>query len=123
MGISKNKSFVINNNSLLKQYALKNYAIFGDGIIVVNLLLLKTDILDDSDLISYERAGDRRSSINYPVSYVPHTSFWFKTLNVRIKEKYSIEIDAIDNREGKFFIVFIKDAVVESFSIYSLNTN
>lgn len=122
MSISKNKSFVIDNSSLLKKYALENYAMFGDGIIVVNLLLLKTHILDDSDLIRYERKRDRESSINHPVSYVPHTSFWFKTLNIRIREKYSIEIDAIDNHRGKFFIIFIKDAVIESFSIYTLNT-
>lgn len=122
MSISKNKSFVINNSSLLKKYALENYAMFGDGIIVVNLLLLKTNILNDSDLIRYERRSDRESSINHPVSYVPHTSFWFKTLNIRIREKYSIEIDAVDNHEGKFFIVFIKDAVMERFSIYTLST-
>lgn len=122
MGKSKNKSFVINNNSLLRKYALENYHIFGQGIIVVNLLLLKTDILNDSDLIRYEQKSDRQSSINYPVSYVPHTSFWFKMLSIRIKQKYAIEIDAVDRRNGKFFIVFIKDAEVEKFSIYTLNT-
>lgn len=123
MGISKNKSFVINNSSLLKKYALKNYAMFGNGIIVVNLLFLKTDILDDLDSIGYGRASDRESGIDHPISYVPHTSFWFKILNIRIKEKYSIEIDGIDNHKGKFLIVFIKDAVMERFSIYSLSTN
>ena len=122
MGKSKNKSFVINNGFLLRKYALENYAMFGDGIIVVNLLLLKTDILNDSDLITYKRKSDRESSINYPVSYVPNTSFWFKMLSVRIGEKYSIEIDAVNNCEGKFLIVFIKDIVMESFSIYALNT-
>lgn len=122
MGKSKNKSLIVNNSSLLRTYALENYAMFGDGIIVVNLLLLKTDILDDADLIRYERKSDRQSSINYPVSYVPRTSFWFKTLSIKIRERYAIELDAIDNREGKFFIVFIKDAVMERFSIYTLNT-
>ena len=122
MGKSKNKSLIVNNSSLLRPYALENYAMFGDGIIVVNLLLLKTDILDDADLIRYERKSDRQSSINYPVSYVPRTSFWFKTLSIKIRERYAIELDAIDNREGKFFIVFIKDAVMERFSIYTLNT-
>jgi hypothetical protein len=122
MGKSKNKSFVINNGSLLRKYALDNYAMFGEGIIVVNLLLLKTDILDSSDLNSFKQKSDRDSTINYPVSYVPHTSFWFKMLSLKIKEKYKIEIDAIDNCNGKFFIIFIKDIIMENFSIYALNT-
>ena len=121
MGKSKNKSFVINNGSLLRKYALDNYAMFGEGIIVVNLLLLKTDILDSSDLNSFKQKSERDSTINYPVFYVPHTSFWFKMLSLKIKEKYKIELDAADNRNGKIFIIFIKDVVMENFSIYALN--
>ena len=38
------------------------------------------------NLIRYERS-DRESNINYPVSYLPHTSFCFKMLSLKIKEK------------------------------------
>jgi hypothetical protein len=114
----KNKNFVINNQSFLKQYALKNYAIYGSGIIVVNLLLLKTDILDDFDWDKY--TPEPEPTIHQPVTYIPENNFWFKTINLKIKKKYQINIQSEDNLNHKFFVVFIKDASIEYFSIYSL---
>ncbi len=63
MDKSKNKSFIVNNGSLLRNYALKNYNVFGEGIIVINLFLLKTNILNASDLGDYESVSDRDLTI------------------------------------------------------------
>ena len=119
-GQRQNKNFLINNKFLLKQYALKNYAIFGPGIIVVNLLLLNTDILEEQDLVNDELADEQEPSIHQPVSYIPKQNFWFKMLSLKIKKKYQIDIQADDNCNKKFLVVFIKDASIEHFSIYSL---
>ena len=117
----KNKNFVINNRFFLKQYALKNHSIFGQGIIVVNLLLLKTDILEEQDLINYEESiGQQDPSVHQPISYIPKQNFWFKMLSLKIKKKYQIDIQAEDNYQKKFLVIFIKDASIEHFSIYSL---
>lgn len=120
MDKSKNKSFVINNSSLLRKYASENYEILGQGVIVVNLLLLQSDILKASDLSNCEPESDGEISIQYPVSYIPQTSFWFKTLSLKIKEKHQIDI-AAKSSPDKFLVIFIKDALIEHFSIYSLN--
>ncbi|MGL5938948.1 MAG: hypothetical protein ACRC2S_00955 [Waterburya sp.] len=114
----KNKSFVINNQSFLKQYALKNYEFYGSGIIVVNLLLLKTDILENLDWENY--TPELEPTIHQPVAYIPEKNFWFKTINLKIKKKHQINIQSEDNLNNKFLVVFIKDASIEYFSIYSL---
>ena len=117
----KNKSFIINNKSLLKQYALKNQELFGRGIIVVNLLLLDTDITNATALIE-DLAGEEpeEPTVHQPISYIPKSNFWFKMLSVKIKKKYKINIQSEKNFDNKFLVVFIKDASIEHFSIYSL---
>jgi len=112
----KNKSFVINNKHFLKQYARKNYEIFGQGIIVINLLLLKTDLIEDSD----RQESDGEPTVHQAVSYIPQRNFWFKMLNLKIKKKYDIDIKEKSDRDREFLVVFIKDASIEYFSIYSL---
>lgn len=112
----KNKSFVINNKRFLKQYALKNHEIFGRGIIVVNLLLLKTDLIKDNDELEY----DLEPTVHQPISYIPQKNFWFKMIGLKIKKKYSIDIKEKSDRDREFLVVFIKDASIEHFSIYSL---
>lgn len=116
----KNKNFVINNKYFLKQYALKNYNFLGKGIIVINLLLLKTDIIDEQDLDNQEVESDHEITIHKPISYIPQNNFWFKMLNLKIKKKYKIDIQEEEETSRKFLIVFVKDASIEHFSIYSI---
>ena len=116
----KNKSFVINNKRFLKQYALKNYDTLGQGIIVINLLLLKEDIIDEEKVAQHERGQERELTVHQPVSYIPQKNFWFKMLSLKIKKKYNIDIQSESNLNKKFLVVFIKDASIEYFSIYSL---
>ncbi len=116
----KNKNFVINNKYFLKQYALKNYDFLGKGIIVVNLLLLQTDTIDAKDIFSQQIENDQDITIHQPISYIPQNNFWFKMLNLKIKKKYKINIQEQDSTNKKFLIVFVKDASIEHFSIYSI---
>ncbi|MEM8831426.1 MAG: hypothetical protein AAGE96_19000 [Cyanobacteria bacterium P01_G01_bin.19] len=116
----KNKSFVINNKRFLKQYALQNYSSLGKGIIVVNLLLLKTDILTEEDITEITLLNEDDLTIHKPISYIPQHNFWFKMLNLKIKKKYEINIQDKEEDGKKFLIVFVKDASVEHFSIYSI---
>ena len=116
----KNKKFVVDNKLLLKQYALKNHEAFGRGIIVVNLLLLKTDSISKEDLVNSELAGEQDQTVHQPVSYIPQNNFWFKTIGLKIKKKYQIDIQDQNSYDRKFLIVFIKDPSIEYFSIYSL---
>lgn len=116
----KNKNFVIHNQYFLKKYALKNYDSLGKGIIVINLLLLKKDILDEQDINSQEIDSDQEITIHHPISYIPKNNFWFKMLNLKIKKKHEISIQEKDLTEEKFLIVFVKDASIEHFSIYSV---
>ncbi len=116
----KNKSFVINNRSILKQYALKNYKIFGSGIIVVNLLLLNRESIDELNLTDENLEEGQETTVHQPISYIPQVNFWFKMISLKIKKKHQIDIQAESSSEQKFFIVFIKDASIEHFSIYSI---
>lgn len=118
----KNKAFVVDNKYLLKQYAIKNFNIYGGGIIVVNLLLLKTDIVDEADVSDSQANDNTELTIHQPISYIPQNNFWFKMLNLKIKKKYDINIQEQDGSDGKFLVVFVKDASIEHFSIYSLKT-
>ncbi len=119
----KNKSFVINNKFFLKEYALKNHKFWGDGVIVVNLLLLKTDIYDDIDIGNYQPEKEQELTVHHPVAYIPKQNFWFKMLNLKIKKKYQIDLEAESSVNNKCLVVFIKDASIEHFSIYSLKLN
>ena len=116
----KNKNFVINNKYFLKQYASKNYDLFGKGIIAINLLLLKTDIIEKQDIPNHEAESEREITIHQPISYIPQNNFWFKMLNLKIKKKYKIDIQKEYSENNKFLIVFVKDASIEHFSIYSI---
>ncbi len=116
----KNKNFVINNKYFLKQYALKNHDLFGKGIIVINLLLLETDIIEEQDMLTREVENNRDITIHQPISYIPQNNFWFKMLNLKIKKKYKIDIQEEDSMNRKFLVVFVKDASIEHFSIYSI---
>lgn len=116
----KNKNFVVQNKYFLKQYALKSHDFLGKGIIVINLLLLKTDIVDEQDIPNYDIEEERDITIHNPISYIPQNNFWFKMLNLKIKKKYKIDITEEDRENRKVLIVFVKDASIEHFSIYSL---
>ena len=116
----KNKSFVVNNKNFLKQYALKNHESFGEGIIVVNLLLLNIDIVDEQNLFNEEMENEQEQTVHQPISYISLTNFWFKMISLKIKKKYNIDIQEESNLNKKFLVVFIKDASIEHFSIYSL---
>ncbi|MBE9044212.1 hypothetical protein IQ255_07330 [Pleurocapsales cyanobacterium LEGE 10410] len=114
----KNKNFVINNKTLLKQYAIQNREFFGQGIIVVNLLLMNADLLNGKALFTLEPGTE--PTVHQPISYIPKSNFWFKMLSLKIKKKYQIDIQEAKNFDNKFLIVFVKDASIEHFSIYSL---
>ncbi|HEY9767846.1 MAG TPA: hypothetical protein V6C71_04965 [Coleofasciculaceae cyanobacterium] len=116
----QNKSFIVNNRLLLKQYALKNYDIFGQGVIVVNLLLLATNSVNKLGLIDNSSIEQSEPTVHQPVSYIPKQNFWFKIIGLKIKKKYQIDIQAENNFDDKFLIIFIKDASIENFSIYSI---
>ncbi len=116
----QNKSFIVNNRLLLKQYALKNYEIFGPGVIVVNLLLLATNSINELGLIDNSSIEQSEPTVHQPVSYIPKQNFWFKMIGLKIKKKYQIDIQAENNFDDKFLIIFIKDTSIENFSIYSI---
>jgi hypothetical protein len=119
---SSNKSFITNNHELLKDYAQKKQQSFGLGIIVINLLLLKTDktgkvdelILLEPDLVKLDEP-----TIHQPISYIPWDNFWFKTINLKIKQRHKIDLQA-ENNADHISIVFIKDVAIEHFSIYNM---
>ena len=117
----KNKSLIAKNQAVLKSYALKNYDHFGHGIIVINLLLLETDKFSELDLLDSGWISEGEPTVHQPISYIPQASFWFKMINLKIKKKYQIDIQAGDDSEDKFLIVFIKDDSIEHFSIYSIS--
>lgn len=116
----KTKSLIAKNKAVLTDYALRNYAASGRGIIVINLLLLETDRLDKL-ILDIDGKNDSEPTVHQPISYIPQASFWFKMINLKIKKKYQIDIQAGDDSEDKFLIVFIKDDSIEHFSIYSIS--
>ena len=121
----RNKNFIINNSALLKEYALTNKKNLGTGIIVINLLLIKNDILTKKDIDNRAILSDeeRQFSVQSPISYIPVVNFWFKIVRLKIKKKYNIDIKQDYDLENKFLIVFVKDVSLESFSIYSVKLN
>jgi hypothetical protein len=116
---SSNKSFITNNHELLKDYAQKKQQSFGLGIIVINLLLLKTDKTGKVDELILRDTDLDEPTIHQPISYVPWDNFWFKTINLKIKQRHKIDLQA-ENSTDQVLIVFIKDVAIEHFSIYSL---
>jgi len=116
---SKNKEFVVKHKSLLKQYAQKNRELLGAGIVVVNLLLLETANVDELNLLNSDPKC-QEPSVNQPISYIPRDSFWFKMISLKIKNKHQIDIQEEEGKAEKVFVVLIKDAAIEYFSIYTI---
>ena len=120
LGKSKNKSFIINNSAALKHYAQKNYKLRGEGIVVINLLLLDVDDVEQLNIAENGLLGDAEITVQQPISYIPKRNFWFKTISLKIKKKYQIDLQTAGIFDNKFLVVFIKDASIENFSIYSI---
>jgi hypothetical protein len=119
---SSNKSFITNNHALLKDYAQKKQQSFGLGIIVINLLLLKTDKIEKIDglnLLDADLAELDEPTIHQAISYIPCDNFWFKTINLKIKQRHKIDLQA-ENNADHISIVFLKDVAIEHFSIYTM---
>lgn len=118
----RNKKFIINNSEALKQYAIANQKKLGIGIILINLLLIEDDILRAKDLEErlLPSGEDRQLSLKHSIAYIPIVNFWFKIVRLKIKKKYNIDIKKDYDLENKFLIIFVKDAALESFSIYSV---
>lgn len=118
----KNKNFVIQNRYTLKKYAVYNYQKFGKGVIVINLLLLDTDILSKNDLINNQAKEKKDITLHQTLSYIPENSFWFKVIYLKIKKQHQIDIKQKYDFNKQSLIIFIKDASVEHFSIYALKS-
>ena len=121
----RNKNFIINNSARLKEYALRNRDKLGTGIILVNLPLIENDILEESHF-NYQHipsVEDKNSTLKQSIAYIPLGNFWFKMVRLKIKKKYDIDIKKDYELSNKFLIVFIKDANLENFSIYSIKLN
>jgi hypothetical protein len=117
---STNKNFITSNQARLKDYAQKKQQLLGFGIIVINLLLLKTDQLAQTDgLLDADLTERNEPTIHQPISYIPCDNFWFKTINLKIKQRHKIDLQA-ENNADQVSIVFIKDVAIEHFSIYTL---
>ena len=116
----RNKNFVIQNKFYLKNYGVNNYKTFGKGIIVINLLLLNTDVLNEDDLSNNQVQEDKDITLQQPISYIPETSFWYKILYLKIKKKHQIDLKIKSSSDNQILVLFIKDVSVEHFSIYSL---
>ena len=119
----KNKDFVIQNKFYLKAYGQKNQQIFGNGIIVINLLMLEFDNLNKEDLDKYQVQEEADITLQQALSYIPESNFWFKVLYLKIKKKYQIDIKKKYTTGDRLLVVFIKDFSVEHFSIYTLKTD
>ena len=116
---SKNKSFIIDNSLLLQEYARENYDFHGSGIIVINLLLLKTENLQELNLLDGNLEQISEPTVHQPISYITKDNFWFKMLNLKIRKKHKIDLQTECNGD-EIFIVFIKDDAIEYFSIYRI---
>ena len=119
---SRTKKFIINNRQLLKQYVQTKQDSIGLGIVVVNLLLLAIAELDESNLSAEDLDKWQEPTVHQPVSYIPKENFWFKMISLKIKKKYKIDIQTQSSTK-KTFVVFIKDAALENFSIYAIKNS
>jgi len=118
---STNKSFIIDNSLLLQQYAKKHHDFYGAGIVVINLLLLKSDKIDELNLLDIDLNQSSEITVHQPVSYIPQANFWFKMINLKIQKKHQIDLHS-ENNTGKTFVVFIKDDAIEYFSVYKIGS-
>lgn len=116
---SKNKSFIVNNSVLLQEYVRRNQEFYGSGIVVVNLLLLKTENLAELDVLNFVLDKTIEPTVHLPISYIPQNNFWFKMIDLKIRKKHKINLLVEDNSD-KIYIVFIKDDAIEYFSIYTI---
>lgn len=116
---SKNKSFIVNNSLLLQEYVRRNQEFYGSGIVVVNLLLLKTENLAELDVLNFVLDKTIEPTVHLPISYIPQNNFWFKMIDLKIRKKHKINLLVEDNSD-KIYIVFIKDDAIEYFSIYTI---
>lgn len=118
---SSNKSFIANHHSLLQDYAEQKRQIFGLGIVVVNLPLVKPDKIDELNLLDPDVIEQQDATIHQPISYVVQGNFWFKLITLKIKKKHQIDLQAKNNSD-RIPIVFIKDDNIEHFSIYTIKS-
>lgn len=118
---SSNKSFIANHHSLLQDYAQQKQQFFGSGIVVINLLLLKPEKIDELNLLDPDVMEQQEATVHQPISYVPQGNFWFKLITLKIKKKHQIDLQARNNSD-RIPIVFIKDAAIEHFSIYTIKS-
>jgi hypothetical protein len=116
---SIHKSFIVKHHSLLKDYAQQKRQLFGSGIVVVNLLLLKPEEIDELNLLDPDVIEQQEATVHQPISYVPQGNFWFKLITLKIKKKHQIDLQ-FKNDSDRIPIVFIKDAAIEHFSIYTI---
>jgi len=116
---SENKTFIIDNSLLLQKYALKNYEFYGTGIIVINLLLLKSENINELNLLDSIPNKSHEPTVHLPVAYIPRNNFWFKMISLKICRKHKIDLRTESNA-NKLFVVFIKDDAIEYFSIYTI---
>ncbi len=121
----RNKQFIIKNGKSLKKYLLKSQKKFGNGIIVINLTLVRNGLLTEEDLIvrsvnQNDEIKGKENTLIHPVSYIISNSFWFKVIRIKIKKKYEIDIKTDYDLDKQFLLVFVKDSSLESFSIYSI---
>jgi hypothetical protein len=119
----KNKNFVIQNRSLLKQYAVENFRKFGRGAIVINLLLLDKDILTPEDLQENQASEAEDITLQQSFCYIPIDNFWFKMLYLKIKNKHQIDLKEQYNFDEQFLVIFIKNTSMDNFSIYTLKSS
>lgn len=118
--ISRSKSFIANHRLLLKQYAQKNRDFFGPGVIFVNLLMISSNTADKVKFLEKEPGNGQELTIHQPISYIPQGNFWIRTIGMKIRKRYQIDIQ--QEKKNKTFIVFIKDVDLEHFSIYTINS-
>jgi hypothetical protein len=119
----KNKNFVIQNRSLLNQYAVANFRKFGRGAIVINLVLLDKDILTPEDLQENQASEAEDITLQQSFCYIPIDNFWFKMLYLKIKNKHQIDLKEQYNFDEQFLVIFIKNTSMDNFSIYTLKSN
>jgi hypothetical protein len=118
----KNKNFVIQNRYLLKKYALTNFQKFGRGVIIINLLLLDTDLLTEQNLTENQAIDVEDITLQQALSYIPIDNFWFKMLYLKIKNKHQIDLKDKYNFEEQVLVIFLKNTAMDKFSIYNFKS-
>lgn len=108
---------MLEHKLLLKQYAQKHSSLLGSGIIFVNLLMLKSS-LDEAKLLESEPDRGQDFTIHQPISYIPYGNFWLRTIGMKIKRRYQIDIQ--QKADNEILVIFIKDVDLEHFSIYTI---